>query len=207
MSAYGRLNGGATSPNLSGKTSSGERLSNRHHHTHFVPQRDRDRIESFVVWSPSGFTRGELVATSAVKILWTRWSEKISVEIRFTGNSKQSDSVLFSEGEIWRSVTPFVLPLHPRIKKGVWKKAPPDQQIARELKLREMPEPLSIRKLSRAELDWQEFNLWRGNGNRFGYASGYELGFGKPIKGPLLLGYGSHYGLGHFLPTNESVLR
>jgi CRISPR-associated protein Csb2 len=111
---------------------------------------------------------------------------------------------LFSVSTRWRSRTPFVLVRHPRRGKDT-----PVDQLTRELTARGFPVPKDITLVPSARLAnphagdagltrWVEFKVTRRGRSHPPGAFGFELVFGEPVQGPMLLGYGCHYGLGQF---------
>jgi CRISPR-associated protein Csb2 len=113
-------------------------------------------------------------------------------------------SRLFMRARRWRSRTPFVLPRHP--KRG---RESADEQLVHELAARGFPRPESLRRLDGAALRdplagkasltrWVEFEVRRRNRRPTTPVVGFELLFAEPQQGPILLGWGSHYGLGAF---------
>ena len=81
--------------------------------------------------------------------------------------------------------------------------------MARELRARGFPTPSEIIPIAGARLldpsagdsgvtRWIEFVMTRrGRGHPPG-GFGFELVFPESVRGPILLGYGCHYGLGQF---------
>ena len=117
---------------------------------------------------------------------------------------------------VWETLTPFVPPRHLKVRG----KHTLEGQIRAELRSRKLPEPLSVQQLAPStgkhwqgernarhpggrDLRWsslRHFVLARRNGSappvRCGFAVRIE--FEHSIKGPLALGYASHFGLGLF---------
>lgn len=85
----------------------------------------------------------------------------------------------------------------------------PEDQLRRELLLRGFPLPARLRAVAGAALTdkrgegatdtrWIEFDLRRkGRWPSTGFG-GFEIEFSDLVDGPILLGSGSHYGLGAF---------
>ena len=117
---------------------------------------------------------------------------------------------------VWETLTPFVPPRHLKVRG----KHTLEGQVRAELRSRKLPEPLSVQQLAPSagssrqggptagqpedcSLRWsplRHFVLARRNGSappvRCGFAVRIE--FEHSIKGPLALGYASHFGLGLF---------
>jgi CRISPR-associated protein Csb2 len=105
---------------------------------------------------------------------------------------------------IWASVTPFVPPrfLKPRGKNALL------GQINSELASRRLPEVMTVEVDPDLTRKLRHFVRRRTRGRvappvDMGY--GLRLTFSVPVTGPLLLGYGSHYGLGMFSALPDGV--
>ena len=116
---------------------------------------------------------------------------------------------IFQESRQWRSVTPFSLPRFPNRGGG---KPPrprdlPEGQLRREMSLRGLPEPVSVRPLTgyavpgKPLIPWMAFHTIRHNGARGNGLAGFEIEFAEPVRGPISLGFACHFGLGLFLPV------
>jgi CRISPR-associated protein Csb2 len=113
--------------------------------------------------------------------------------------SLQLDEILGpSEGaQVWESVTPFVLPktLDRRSRRSV------SGQVNAELDSRRLPEAASVEidlELTRSLRHFVRCRVHGGVPPKMDAGYGLRLQFSEPIRGPLLLGYASHYGLGLF---------
>jgi len=119
----------------------------------------------------------------------------------------------------WRSVTPYVLTRHPKIYRDGRPKLNerneqvdgPEDQLRREwagLKKvnADLPEIINITRQDGYEIGGGKKLRWlnyrtrkrRGKGITAGFSCGLQVEFDRPLKGPLALGYGCHYGLGQF---------
>lgn len=127
----------------------------------------------------------------------------------------------------FRSVTPFSLPYFPNRGGGkpARPKDAPEGQLRRELRKRGLPEPIAVtaikgfyekdrlEKYKSAEklneetprFRWLDFSYRRFNGVAGNGLAGFEIEFAPEdldkIEVPLALGFGSHFGLGLFLPV------
>ena len=120
---------------------------------------------------------------------------------------------------VWQSTTPYVLTRYPRLHhdgrpklndRGEQRDGP-EEQVRREWE-RFQQERTDLPVLETVELvpgltladgrtiSWREFDCRRQNGHgaTSGMAFGLRLQFARPIRGPLTLGSGSHFGLGQF---------
>jgi CRISPR-associated protein Csb2 len=113
----------------------------------------------------------------------------------------------------WRSVTPFIPTRHFK-RRGTRRDTGGEDgflesTLREDLARRGLPEPVSVRRLPDCRLRgrsirWIEFRRerLRGGGTKGGHpGAGFEVEFAEPLRGPLALGYGCHFGLGLFLPT------
>lgn len=210
---------------LAGKEG-GKRRRGPHEHAHYLPEARgqeeespaRRRITHVMVYAPAGFTPSEVRALSRISYL--PWHERKGVDLRLDvrriskrppeterdaldldvvlGKLGQcSDfilaSPLFGSSRSWRSVTPFVLPRH--VKRD---RDRPEDQLLRELEYRGFPRPVELLPVP---LEWREFLRRRLQDHDTTPATGFEFSFSEPQSGPILLGYGSHFGLGQFVPV------
>lgn len=82
----------------------------------------------------------------------------------------------------------------------------PEHELRRLLRLDGFPEPVAIESVSYTELaghrtSWSSFCRARssGDGRRAGGAGyGFRIEFSDPVKGPMAVGYGAHFGMGGF---------
>lgn len=199
----------APSRTLSGKDANGRPLAGQHRHAHFVPDRcSTNRVKRVLVWAPDGFTPAEERAIGSISYLRLKDDGGDPIKVVFNGASQPSSfrqaSWLFRRARVWTSVTPFVLPRH--AKKG---RERPEEQLVRELEIRGFPRPARVRRIVGAALAdpaagdsgrcrWVEFDLRRRHRWPTTGAFGFEIAFDVDQEGPILLGFGSHYGLGQF---------
>lgn len=107
-----------------------------------------------------------------------------------------------SESMEWSSVTPYLHPWHAKKRFGV------EEQIRRECRERHLPEPTTIERLEtirvrsreRRPVHFHRFRSKRGLSQPDRHGSFWQLSFPEPIRGPLALGFGCHFGLGLFRP-------
>jgi CRISPR-associated protein Csb2 len=210
------------SATLAGKDADGKPLIGQHRHAHYVADsrgaadRMQDgalRITHGVVYAPAGLLPSEVAALLAVRDLppfavgESAESGPLSVTLCGLGQvAGLHGSQLGQRSTVFASRTPFVLPRHR--KRG----DEPEDQLVRELRLRGLPTPRQIERtlgpLGLAESEtppWSAFQRQRRHDELTtdprGF--GFRIEFADAVSGPLLLGYGCHYGLGQFVPQTE----
>lgn len=202
------------SPVLSGKDETSAARQDQHRHAHYVPEaRGRtNRVTHVMVYAPEGLGEAEQQALAGISFL-KQDHGRPTLDVVLVGFGDVADfakdSALFRVSRRWRSKTPFVLPRHP--KKG---KDTPEEQLIRELALRGFPAPVAIAPCDGAALfdpgageagkeRWLAFRTRRGRdrgkeGMGTAGFGGFTIEFADAQRGPILLGYGAHYGLGQF---------
>ncbi len=227
MAIYGRNNDGTPSAVLSGKDADGKPLRNHQHAYYLTTDEDRNgNLDHLTIYVPQGISGKELDALSSLRKL-NPGGGKPETGLFLLGMSKEADinALPFMESDTWTSVTPFVLGRFPKYYRTGKPKLRVDglqidghvDQVNREWELRrefntELPKLLSIEPVAACSLQgrtqsWASFRMWRKRGARTkipGMAYGFRLRFRTPIKGPITLGYGSHFGLGMFFPETTS---
>ena len=200
------------SETLSGKQPSGDRNRGRHEHAHYFSLTPGHRldagapIDSLVVWAPGRLNGDELAALAQVK--WLRAGRAasgvpdIAVAVAAFGEIEEVAPEIVGPASTWRSRTPFVPGRHRQ--KLSWN----DHlqiEIARELSVyRNLPAPTSVTML---DGDTRRYRRRRlppketiGGSRRAAFV---EIRFSHPVKGPIILGSMSHFGLGLFLPAES----
>lgn len=204
---------GKHSETLTGCDEDGNPLKTFHRHAHVLPlDLDEDgHLEHFLIWAPDGLDEFDQAAIRAVRQTFSKGAvaplrlgvaaacsiADLSLLPEIYG---QALRCLFQGAETWRSVTPFVPPrfLKQRGRNTI------EGQITAELESRGLPQPMRITILdpqsSPRFLRHRHFIRSR----RFGpippvdRSFSVELQFAEPVSGPILIGYGSHFGLGTF---------
>lgn len=210
---------------FSGRSADGTPLDDDHGHAFFLPADDDGdgRIDHITVYAPLGFTRPAQLVMGRLRKLWGAGGHDIFVVLVGLGRPEnyggfnvlggQTPQLAFSRA--WVSRTPFMLTRHPKTyRDGRPKLGPdglqidgPEAQLRAELARRGYPEPVSVEPLRQTtvggkDLRWLEFRRQRRSGggklsSLAGY--GFRLVFGQPVRGPMALGYGCHFGLGQFV--------
>lgn len=199
QSRFGRLDGG-TSPIFSGR--SGDRpREDQHRHAHYLslPDRHGRRIDRLVVWAEEGLGPDEVGALASLERLWQHGGDgavELRVALGALGRPEELRlPLILGRGRVWRSLTPFGLPRHPKVRGGRQVETPAEQ-VRRELAYRGFPEPEQIEIDSGA--NWHRFRSSKVGKSRADRATlvGVRLYFTEPVRGPIALGALSHYGLG-----------
>lgn len=201
---------------LSGKALDGT-IRTEHRHAYYLPTSENDphRITHVTVFAKDGFGDAEVAALCSLrKLKWRDESKELRVQLVGLGNRGDFNLDLFKASRVWHSITPFVVHRHykrrGRKRDLLDRNADPRlafiQLAAREEIERicgQAPaiiEPFNgIAGVPRA-IDFRRYRERGGDDGR-GRAFGFlRLEFTEPIPGPISIGYGSHFGLGLFIP-------
>jgi CRISPR-associated protein Csb2 len=197
QSRYGGRNGRATSPTFSGRRGDDPR-DDQHRHAHYLalPDASGPRVGRLVVWAPEGFGAPEVEALAGVSFL-SMYEIRERLPTALVALATESElrlCELLGPRRSWRSVTPFGLVRHPKMRRGQLLDSPADQ-VRRELAQRGLPEPEEV-TFERGS--WHRFRSTKVGQSRLERTAmfGITLRFGEPVRGPIALGAFSHYGLG-----------
>ena len=205
---------------LTGCDEKGRPLLGPHDHAHILPlDLDGDvHLDHILLWAPMGLNHRDQAAVRAVRQTFTKGGVG-PLRLALAGSGELSDlsglpgtfgdglrAVLGSHvaATVWRSTTPFVPPRHLK-KRG---RNTIEGQIAAELTARSFPPPAEVRMVDPHEDERARRHRHFVRSRRYGPAApvdcGFtlELRFSNPVRGPMCLGYGSHFGLGLFAPWN-----
>ena len=226
LAKYGRANSGGTSPSLSGKDPSGKPLTG-HGHTFYLPtDEDGDgRLDHLVVWTPNGLNAKELQAVLAVRAL-NPGGQREPVHLAYQSHGREPDFVgvspLFEESRVWRSLTPYVPPWHPKMRGPRHDRQlanGPLDQIHKEVSLRQSGRP-GLSELADARITdrlesikpmrsdrsqgFRPFDFYRtrSSGPHGRGAYNLTIEYAAPECGPVSFGFACHYGLGLFVPSD-----
>ena len=188
------------SQKFSGKDGAGKPLAG-HRHAYILPlDRDGDGwLDHLVIAAREPLDHNERLALDRLESVWQAGGKP---DIRFTPIHWGTLPDLFPVATRLVSATPFVPPRHYRKGRGdfaEWLAA----EVRREAINHGLPPPVNVRLLpsletSRRGVRWLEFRRNRkDDAAQIGY--GFEIEFAEPVTGPVALGYGAHFGLGHFV--------
>lgn len=215
---------------FAGKDAQGRPLAG-HGHARYLPE-DADgdgRIDHVVVHARRGFSAEAVRALQSLHRVWGREGFDLRVSLDALGQPQDYGagralgdwglSPTLGRSRVWRSLTPVVLPRHPKTDRhgrpridpatGLQKDGPEDQ-IRRLLEQLGLPPPREVelvpdgKRLGRHP--WHAFGRIRQDGGgrqASARAYGFILRFDEPVTGPIALGYASHMGLGVFVPAGE----
>lgn len=207
---------------LTGCDEKGKPLRGPHDHAHILPLDldDDDHLDHILLWAPMGLNHRDQAAVRAVRQTFTKGGVG-PLRLALAGSGGLSDlsdlpgtfgdglrAVLGSQvaATVWRSTTPFVPPRHLK-KRG---RNTIEGQIAAELTARSFPPPAEVRVIDPHENERARRHRHFVRSRRYGPAApvdcGFtlELRFSNPVRGPMCLGYGSHFGLGLFVPVPDA---
>lgn len=200
-------------PELTGKDKHGQPLHDHHEHAHTLPvDLDGDgRLDHVIIFSKMGLNDAAQRAIRSLRRTWTKGGAgDIQLAVVGSGDleilrllpspiNRQVERLLGPEGGclVWESITPFIFSrfLKPRGKNSIL------GQINAEVASRQLPAVNSVHvnvDLTRKLRWFVRRRSRRGIAPPIDAGYGLQLTFHEPVQGPLLLGYGSHYGLGMF---------
>jgi CRISPR-associated protein Csb2 len=153
-------------------------------------------LDSAVVWAPEGLTDGEIDALLSIRRLTSGLPgfRPVRVAAEAVGAVESVAPELADRAGRWHSVTPFAPYRH---QAGKATDVFLHEELARELATRGMP---TVRTLHIIKGDWLGFRRQRPGTAAELRALGLEVELSEPVRGPLVLGALSHFGLGVFEP-------
>lgn len=195
----------------------GQSLSNHQHAMYLCSADDalnaqRGFIDHLVISARAGFDEDDVVALQGLRRLWGRGGHDL--ELILTGLGQPADfggtkaprAPVLAESRIWESLTPFVPTRHPKKVRGANVDTIEDQ-LCRSCRQLLGIEPVRISPAG-DRAAWAGFRRRRPNGGgRRGpdLAFGARLVFDQPVRGPIAIGYGAHFGLGLFTPAERDA--
>jgi CRISPR-associated protein Csb2 len=199
-----------------------------HRHTFILPEANgrHGRITHVTLHAEMGFEDEALRALHRLASISVHNGHDIQTVLigvgtpeAFAGTDLEAGQCpLLVESKLWVSRTPFVPTRHPKTtRSGEPKLDPrglqigsPEHDLGRLLRElgRGLPEPVRVERISGTRLGgkagrWSAFRTRRtqGGGRRApGAGYGFRIEFPEPVRGPIAVGYGAHFGLGMFAP-------
>jgi CRISPR-associated protein Csb2 len=210
-----------SSPAFAGKDADGRPLLG-HAHAYFLPaDEDGDgRLDHLTVVAEAGFDPDDVAALDRLRRLPFAAASPVRLLLIALGGLADVRGGPLGESAVWSSATPFVATRYPKArgrKRDDWTclSTPTDfaahvlrEELSRLRQRRpELPEVLGIEVLSASDSchrppssTFQRRRSKAGDdGDRRSHGQ-YRVFFATPIRGPLSLGYASHFGLGLYLP-------
>ncbi len=211
---------------FSGKDDTGSPLEG-HVHAYYLPtDEDGDgRIDHLTIVADKGFGPSDVKALDRMRRLKRDDGEPLNLVMLALGDeNKVAPCQLFGPSCVWISATPFFTTRYPK-RRGT-KKDPPEllgidnqRKFARHVLIEEIdrlrkrrtdvPEPLSVESLndehrcSKRQLrpiQFKQFRRFKMENRGSRAAGAFRIVFLTPVRGPIALGYGAHFGLGLFVP-------
>jgi CRISPR-associated protein Csb2 len=197
-------------PELTGRDSCGVRLEG-HKHATLVPLDldEDDHLDHVLVHAPMGLGPSAQLALRCIRRTYTKGGDK-PLFVTLAGIGRLKDFARLgtrpvaelAESSIWKSKTPFVPPRHVKPKRHTL-----EDQVQAELATRGLPAASRIDLFERDEvvgLGFHRFVRARRDPSRRPPAPrffGLRIELTQPARGPITLGYASHFGLGLFVPA------
>jgi len=208
-----------SSPILSGRALDGTATLTRHQHAHYLPTAegmDPRRITHLTIFARGGLSEAEVNGLSLFKSLWNGDREPLRIQLVGLGNPEEFRNELFLSSRTFHSITPFLGPDHVGAKT-----AQKDLRKALAREWRRLTEQIpeyqgvqleAIEALPVDDKSWKprprpvEYRRVRSKHARNGYrvSGAFRLHFSQAIRGPISLGYASHYGLGLFAANEDT---
>lgn len=191
---------------------------NRHAHAFWLPDpNQRGEIEHVLVNAPGGLSPEAMRVLTALQQIKRGEGEPLRLMLEGFGPRSSFDTLtpLTGESAMWRSVTPYLHPWHlkkPEMRTPEATAAAILGQLQCEWQQRgtDLPnivganEVASIRHGGRALRSLHFYRFRRKGGLAQPDTRGrlLEMRFAHPVRGPLALGFGCHFGLGLFTPSS-----
>lgn len=190
-----------------------------HSHAFWLPDPNtRGEVEHVLVHARGGFSAEAMRVLTALEQVSRGEGAPLMIMLEGLGTASLFDHAtdLTAEATAWRSVTPYLHPWHlkkPEMRTPEGKAAALLGQLRREWhgRGRGLPEILEIHELASVDhggrllrpLHFHRFRRTRGPAQPDTLGRLLEMRFAGPVRGPVCLGYGSHFGLGLFRPVEE----
>jgi CRISPR-associated protein Csb2 len=182
-------------------------------------------ITHVTIFARMGFGPREQEALQSLRDVWGPGEIRVSLLLQGLGRQEdfggldlgRGQSPLLAESKTWVSRTPFIPTRHPKATRAGVPKCDaqglqigsPEHDLRRLLKLDQFPDPVIVEPVGGTQLDgrevpWRAFLLRREAGegkpaaNGAGY--GFRIEFSEPVRGPVAVGYGAHFGMGGCIP-------
>jgi CRISPR-associated protein Csb2 len=178
---------------------------NRHRHAFYLPwdQNKDGRIDHLILHLPDGIDPDTRQIGEKINRLWSHNGGEWQLVLEGMGCSEWGTPLLW-RGSEWVSITPYLRPWH--VKRGF----DADAHIKQECAIRGLPEPLQLISFKeimvgnqrRRSIDFRRHREKRSLVQPDRLGSFWRIRFAEPVDGPIALGFGCHFGLGLFRPTD-----
>lgn len=208
-----------------GRDAEGHPLQN-HRHAFILPEANHrhGRITHATIYAPMGLDRQARQAIDGLQKVWGHGGHDIQIVLLGIGapedfvgtNLTAGQCPLFLTTDVWVSRTPFIPTRHAKTYHDGRQKldesglqiGSPEHDLRRLLKENDFPEVVCLERLDKTELGgkstrWLAFRTLRSNGKgrrASKVGQGFRITLTEPVRGPVSLGYGAHFGLGLFVP-------
>ena len=216
MSIYGKKHNGGVSETFSGKDFHGKPLKG-HKHAFYLPtyELQNKELDHLTILAKNAFTQNELDVLFHLNKLYKYNVCDIDLVFQDCGSiDNLPDIPILRKSKIWRSATPLILSRHIKYRRRSTDNPiiidGPKEQISKELRNRYMLDHkiksidiFDQKHITGTNVQPFDFYIYRSHGS-IGSNKTYtaRLEFTEPVQGPITLGYGSHFGLGLFLPED-----
>jgi len=216
-------------PVFSGRDPETGTILTGHRHAFVLPETSgrHGLITHVTVYARMGFGDRARAALERLRRVWQRGGHDLQLVLLGMGHPKDfADPVrteescsLLAASTTWVSRTPFVPTRHPKLRRNGEPKldgeglaiGSPEHDLRRLLREQGFPSPISVERRAEALLGgkptrWLAFRTDRrkGGGRRAGtIRSGFRIVFPEPVRGPIAVGYGAHFGMGCFVPERS----
>jgi len=196
---------------------SGHGIGNsRHEHAFWLPEPNtRGEVTHVLIHVPRGLSAAAIRVLCALQNVKRDDGQPLRLVLEGLGKADlfKAVSPLVTEAAVWRSVTPYLHPWHLKRSETRSAKALHEavlKQLRREWAARgDLPQLLDFGEL--IERNFEGRRLRPLHYRRFRRKKGLiqpdtlgrliELRFAEPVRGPIALGFGCHFGLGLFAPA------
>lgn len=222
---------------LSGKDQQGQRLTNHRHAYYLPTDEDGDgRLDHLTVYAAGGFGPDERRALDRLSELRMGWEGEERHPLRLLllgmGASDEYNSGPLRASRIWESSTPYIATRYAKTRgQGRIDLSSPEARAAflqndlraqltavrpdliRDGALQVNIEPLrdenAVFKIAGhwRPIQFKRFRRKAGDDGGRRLAGAFRLIFTNPVRGPIALGHSSHFGLGQFVPVDDSAER
>jgi len=217
-------------PVFSGRDGVTGNLLAGHQHVFIMPEANarHGRITHVTVFARMGFDENARAALERLRTVWQRSGHDLQLvllgvgqPVDFGGTRPEAGQCpLLAEADTWLSRTPFVPTRHTKLGGGGEPKrdehglaiGSPEHDFVRLVTEQGFPRPVLVERVNETVLGgkptrWLAFRTDRkkGGGRRAGvHGVGFRVVFPHEVRGPIAVGYGAHFGLGHFVPASRA---